>query len=231
MKFELAIRDWLQQRIRGMVTLHLFGAALVFCFGVVGLMFTFLFVFFTLSIAVAWIWPHSWETRFWLSCGILFVLFVLGIFTDPRRMEEDLVEVGADRDIVQETVVRDMGHLLGHSVMSTNPRLEVKLYAYLICFGPRCMLQSIMLIDSARKMRHVDLDNCALVLAKLARADERIPFEELRQIVPRGSDPSEVFSQVRTVDGVLFLKKGTPGLSLTERLRKELRALKKKAKT
>jgi hypothetical protein len=79
-------------------------------------------------------------------------------------------------------------------------------------------------------MRKLDVDNCAVVLAELARADARIPLEELREIVPRGCDPSKLFRQVRAVDGVLFLKKEVPGLSLTAQLRKELRALRKKSR-
>jgi hypothetical protein len=96
---------------------------------------------------------------------------------------------------------------------------------YIMCTGPRLLMQGPRLLRRARKQATFDVEGCASVLSLLAKKDERLPFKTIEAAVPRGHDSKRVYKHLRALEGVIFLKSEPKGLSLTSTFRKELRDL------
>jgi hypothetical protein len=225
MTHEEAIAVWLRRRCRLMVLLNVAGSVASLLLGLLALFITFWVIYVGLYIAVNWIIPHSHDTRWWLSAALLTTLFVICIFTDLRWLERDfLASAAADYDEFTFAVAQ----VLGYPGMGTSAMTWVRFVSYLVCTGPRLVMQSPRLARQAARQHTFDVAGCAAVLRFLSRKDQRVPYEDTDEVIPAGHEGKRVYRHLRSLQGVIFLKSDPPGLSLTSTFRNELRMMKPK---
>ena len=95
-----------------------------------------------------------------------------------------------------------------------NPRAQAKVLADIVLSGPKLFSGSWNLWRESRRFGAMDEDCCSQLLVILASRHSAVPFEELRE-----AGWEEHLSQLRCIDGVIFLEKG---ISLSPELRREL---------
>ena len=93
-----------------------------------------------------------------------------------------------------------------------------------LCGGVLLVLGSLPKLRRFQRLRRIDVDGCARVVALLHAAARRQSFDEIVEKLP-GLDPVNVFDDLRYIDGVLFLSSEPSGLMLNPELRSELNHL------
>jgi hypothetical protein len=225
MTHEDAIRAWLRRRCRLMSLLHGVGSIASLLLGLLALFVTFWAAFVGIYIAVDWLVPLSYDTRWRLSAGMLGLLFAVSAFTDHRWLDRDLLaSAAADYD----PYTFELNHVLGYPGMANSATTWVRLVVYFVCSGPRLVIQSTRLARQAFLQGTFDVIGCAAVLRFLSRKDERVPYEDTDEVIPSDRERKLVYRHLRSLQGVIFLKSEPRGLSLTNDFRKQLRALKPK---
>lgn len=221
MKHAQAIETWLRRKARMYWWLHIAGSGVVFVLGLMFLFLTFWAVYLVLLFAFNWLLPHSHDTRVWISVVIVAVVFVSYLFIDHAELEREMIQSAAsDYDPITMTVGRALG------IPTASLQTWVKMLTYLVCLGPRLVVQSYQVIRGAGNWTALDVEPCAAALEKLSRKDERVPLDEIKDVIPAGRDMKTIVRQLRLFHGVLLLRAAPVGLKLTPELREELRALK-----
>jgi hypothetical protein len=100
----------------------------------------------------------------------------------------------------------------------------LKIVADVLFCGPRVTLWSFRKIGRAFRLLPMDVPGCAAVLTVLHDAGQRMSYHDISESI-EGLNPGRVFSQLRLVDGILFLESEPAGLSLGTDLRKELNGI------
>ena len=95
-----------------------------------------------------------------------------------------------------------------------NPHATAKMLADIVLSGPKLFSGSWNLWRESRRFGAMDEDFCSQLLGILASRHSAVPFEELRE-----AGWEEHLSQLRCIDGIIFLEKG---ICLTPELRREL---------
>lgn len=208
-----------------MTLLCLAGSLAVLLLGVLALFITFWVIYVGVYIAVNWLVPHSHDTRWWVSLGLLVLVFVVSLVTDHRRLEHDLLSSAAED---YDPFKFELARALGHSELAISPKTWMYFITYFLCAGPRLVVQSTRLIRQALLQGTFDAEGCAAVLRLLARKDERLSYDDTDEAIPAGHERKVVYRHLRSLQGVIFLKSEPRGLSLTSEFRKQLRALKPK---
>lgn len=111
---------------------------------------------------------------------------------------------------------------VGHACRNSDrlgPRLH--LLRSLFCWGPLLLHEAVLAIRKRRRARELDVERCAAVLHHVVSRESRVSFASLRREFPH-SGLGETLFQLKNVEGVLFLKKDSPSVALTEVLRKKL---------
>jgi hypothetical protein len=95
---------------------------------------------------------------------------------------------------------------------------------YILCGGVLLVLNSRLKLRQYQRLRTIDVEECARVLALLQAVARRQSFEEIVQKLP-GLNPVKVFDDLRWIEGVLFLTNEPAGLTLHPELKTELNGL------
>ena len=105
--------------------------------------------------------------------------------------------------------------------MSIIPRWFIREFIHA---GPRLGLDGYRHAIRAARLTRMDFDSCADVLRYLAAKEASASREELLKAFPH-LDWSRLMIDLRLIEGVLFLRREAPRLSLTSTLRFQLRRL------
>lgn len=96
----------------------------------------------------------------------------------------------------------------------------VKVIALLYLTSPRMLGLAWMLHRKANRLEQMDVPICSRVIAMLIKAQGRVPIEKIASEFPE-ADISSLVQPLADVDGVVFLEKGGPGLTLAPRFLEE----------
>lgn len=217
---------WLQNKTRAASMLHLAGALGLFCLGVVVLFITFWMIYGVVWLGFNWFLPHSHITRMIISFAVLILLFVGNARTNRAYLESYSFTTGTSNPRPMTIYLPGIG--VGSTINPLAPdtlHSQVKVFTSLLFSGPRLATAAFRLVGRARRIRSLDLEACAAILAFLSTKDARVSFKEVVKAIPGGVDVPQVLEQLAEIDGVMFLKSDPPGLSLMSGLRTELREL------
>lgn len=219
------VKGWLRQSLRTAMAWNLVTMAASLLAGLL-----VLYISFWASYAVIWFISHSF---FRLSHPV--ILLIAGAFMTL------VVIVGAKQNLEpldplnrQTGLARDMDITLspwnryGMSYTTNAAKaaaFEVRSVAsvvnYILCGGVILVLGSVQRLRRWRRMKAIDVDGCARVIALLHATAKRRCFEEIVGDLP-GLNPVQVFDDLRFVEGVLFLADDPPGLRLHPETKSEL---------
>jgi hypothetical protein len=218
MKATPAIAAWLQRQIRRALGWLLLDAFLMLVLGVLVLLGTFGLLYLALFLGFDWLIADS-ETRFWVSGGLVVVLFILHRLTNHARLERELLLSAGDAR-------RSLLHILGVSPSPvTGKPVWGNLLGFLLLGGPRLMTAFVAVLKRLRFLRSADSNGAAAALTYLAERELRVPLGEVDRALPHGSEPKLVWPLLQEIDGVLIHDTEPQSVSLTSELRDELRGL------
>jgi hypothetical protein len=223
-----AVQVWIKKRVRAAVTWN--AVAMAGCF-VGGLLV--LYISFWVSYGVIWFIAHSFyplahHTILLIAAGFMTLVVVVG----ARQNWEDLeplqreVRLARDMDITLTPYTR---YGMSYNTNAVKAGIfEVQSMAYLInyilCGGVKLVLGSIGKFNRVKRLRAIETDECARVIALLHTRPRRYSFEEIVQNLP-ALNPVKTFDDLRYIDGVYFLSNEPAGLTLLPELRDELNQL------
>lgn len=229
------IDAWLRKRFAQEASLSVFMGVAAIVLGMVAVFLTF-----WLAYAVMWIlgqalsavtqlvankklpWPH------WLrlagAAGFIVLLFRQHLTTS--RWDRGSY---ADADAAPEggfdglggAIALYGGPLLSLGQLLRYPSASSRLIIELLETGPRLLTGARGLFRQADALRRMDTAGCAWVLTALSGRSGSVPREELMAAWPEADWP-RLWTQLRLIDGLVFLEKG---VSLTQDLRNELQPL------
>jgi hypothetical protein len=204
----------------------LFGSVGLLLLSALALFVTFWVVYLVIYFGFDWIFHMSHTVRLWVSAGFVLLLFIGNATTDRGYLESYSFTTGTSSDRV---VTIDIPGVVSGSTLNPlapdSAHSYVKMITLVLYTGPRLVSNAFQLWRRAGRLRGIDQEACAAVLAFLAASDSKVPFAEVATVIPRGHDVAVVLEQLHEIDGVLFLKAEPAGLSLLSDFRDELRAL------
>lgn len=223
-----AIQIWLKRKAAGEALGSLLFALLCLAGGFVVLVVTFCFayaiVWFTFNFGVSGFSELFLGRRLGLSHGAIVgvsVTFVGILFWGNARLSREYLGTFPKRRYPGPGLgwIGLPGALVS---LLAYPGASTRMIADLLFTGPRLVMIAWSNATKSARLRRMDLDGCARVLAILMQRHSRFPFAEIPAVAAL-ADPPGVFRQLRDIEGVVFLASDPPGLSLTDDLRIELR--------
>ena len=155
--------------------------------------------------------PGIDTTCLWVAFGIVLVMFVINLLISRKTEPEKYYHEDSDAD----------DSVLGHYAHSK--KIQLKFFLWIIMTGPRLLTWSIDSLKEISRLKNQDIHSCSALLWLLTIKGRKVPYEQ----TPRELDWLDVeatLSQLQHFPGVVFLKTPPPGISLTEDLRKAIRA-------
>jgi hypothetical protein len=220
-----AIKAWLKRKKSAGAISRILLAFVALIGGLVVLFLTFWFTY-----AIIWFGFHgvsafsslvfsqrlhlTHEWRLLGSSVFMALLFLQHFRTHPSHWGDY-----PKQDYVAAPALQFHAGILGAlGFMLAYPGASANMIADILLSGPRLLTGAWTLIRESNRLRQLDVEGCSQLLAFLAGRPLPVPYEELREA---GWEPW--FSQLRSIEGIVFLGKG---LNLTAELRKELIGLK-----
>jgi hypothetical protein len=159
---------------------------------------------------------HVTHAQILIACSVFLVLLFIG---NARTSREYLSEYGEfpppGPRYYLALPLGAPGSLL------LNPRASAKLITNLLYIGPRLIVCSGRALLQFRQCLAVDASGCARALEVLLQRPQRVPCTELAEQLA-DHDVAAVLSQLRRIDGVVFLTQDPPGFTLSRELRLDL---------
>ncbi len=148
---------------------------------------------------------HEWR----LVCSGLFLLFIQHLRTCRHYWSEvDFEGFDPRRAILFRGYFGPAGAFLA------SPRASAKIISDFLMSGPRLVTYACEIMVKSWRLWKLDETTCAQLLLILASRATATPYQELKE-----AGWEEWFSQMRLIDGVVFLEKG---ISVSAELRREL---------
>lgn len=223
-----AVQVWIKKRVGAAVIWNAVAMAGSLLSGLL-----VLFISFWVSYGVIWFISHSFyplahRTILLIAAGFMTLVVILG----ARQNWEDLeplqreVRLARDMDITLTPYTR---YGMSYNTNAVKAGIfEVQSMAYLInyvlCGGVKLVLGSVGKLNRARRLKAIETDECARVIALLRTTPRRYSFEEIVQSLP-GLNPVKTFDDLRYIEGVHYLSNEPAGLTLLPELRDELNRL------
>jgi hypothetical protein len=203
---------------RGVALLGWIAAALV-------LVLTFGLTYLTILFATfIWGFRLRGTTISWLALGFMALLFLCYRRARRPALEEIEFTEGEEQGLalMGSANASPFAGLLGMAMAPRALGSMAQIVSDVLFTGPRLTAASCTAFRQASRLRHLDADGIAAVLAVLLSSPGRVGLEDIAARI-EGLDTGRVFSQMRMIPGVLFLAGPPPGLSLTQDLREQLR--------
>jgi len=155
----------------------------------------------------------SHEIRLVCSGVFVVLLFVQHFRTDPNHWGDY-----PDRDYASAPALQmQAGAIGGLGFMLAYPGASANMVADILLVGPRLITGSFGLMKKGFRIKNLDENGCAELLAFLHSQAKAAPYEELKS-----AGWEQWFQQLRCIEGVQFLQSG---LLLSQELKNELSGL------
>lgn len=222
-----AIEAWVRKTMRSRAWADSALAVAALLGGLVALGVTCFAAFFVLSLLLFFL---PWEVPapgLWAKIGT--AVFVGLAFVESLRSRRRLFEGYADEPSPAGvalsaglwTVGMGWGPMRALPLAPATSRNLFRAAADIVCVGPRLLASALRLVRRVRAASRVDRAACARILRFALEAPGRLSFRQLKASAPDLDLPS-VLGGLRWLEGVIFLERDPPGLTLSESLREEL---------
>ena len=179
------------------------GTALLIPGATFAALITWWLVWATMALGFGVLLKLSWDTIDLLAYGFLLTLFVWPFAVGRQHWAKPSMHVSSsgwtyifDRDGAN-TFVRGLSLL------------------YLT--APRMAALAFILHQRAGRLQKMNVEQCGRLMSTLLKADGRVPFEEIERAYPE-SDVLALVLPLADIDGVVFLNRHGPALTLAPRV-------------
>ena len=152
-----------------------------------------------------------------VSAAALVVAF---LFIESARVNRQYLSRKSNRERSPSRSADRTGGFVNLLVYSD---ISSRLIADALLTGPRLVSGAWSCFRKAGRLSRLDAESGSRVLAVLFSRASRCSLGDLSQL-PGVKDPGKIATQLRDIDGVLFIHLAPPGLTLTSELRQELAA-------
>lgn len=200
---------------------------------VAGFFFTglaILYLSFWFSYGVIWFLAHSFFPLAHHTILLIDAIFMtLVVIVGARQNWDDLepiqreVRLARDMDVTLTPYSR-YGVSYNTDAMKAGAfqiRSAAVLINYVLCGGVKLVLGSFAKVRLLKRLKAIDKNGCARVIALLLKTPRRHSFQEIVENLP-GLNPVTTFDDLRHIEGVLFLSGEPAGLTLLPELRADL---------
>jgi len=147
---------------------------------------------------------------FWVTVGIVAILFIVNAFIPRKRGPEKLYSEEADTD----------DSFAGHYFQGR--KMQAKIFLWIILTGPRLFSWSLFSVQEVSRLKRNDIHSGGALLWLMLVKRGKVPFDD----IPKELDWLDVqttLAQLEDVPGIVFLKTPPPGISMTDDLRTAIR--------
>ncbi|MDA0283267.1 MAG: hypothetical protein O3B13_16705 [Planctomycetota bacterium] len=177
---------------------------------------TYWIVWVTLWAGIKPLLGLSYTAIDYLSLLIIVILFVWQ-FLRGSQFEETYRFAGESET---GTISLNLARANGNGwVLLFDPGIAhafVRVIALLYLTAPRMLGLALMLHHKAERLKRMDVPLCTRIIGRLVRAQGRVSFEDLARDFPE-ADLAQMIQPLADVDGVVFLDKKGPGMTLAPR--------------
>jgi hypothetical protein len=216
------VQDWLTRWVARERATALGAAAAALAGGAFAYLITLAITDGAVWFIIAVLFSGSSTLAFFLSLGLMVALLFGELTTSREYLESYSFSTGTASDQVVTFDVPMVGMVSNINPLAPDSaHTFVKMIVSLLFTAPRLIMAGVRRIRRAKKLKDLDVDACAAVLSLLLERGQRVSLNEVMAAFPE-LPMERVFPQLGLIEGVLFLKTGQPGLSLSSDLRGEI---------
>ncbi|MCY3022017.1 MAG: hypothetical protein NTW87_23645 [Planctomycetota bacterium] len=218
----MTAKEWLRKSVAADIRITTLSAAGAAVGALVVLFITFVLVYAILGLVFGILLPSADTLRVLTALVVVGLLFV----GNARAGPDYLASLSGNTSASAADTVG--GKIPGGARIPHPPpdsaRSFLRLLASIVYSGPRAANLSFRLFAKARRLKSMDFDGCAAVIALLYSRNSRWTYQELERKIPQ-LPWNLILYQLKDVDGIIFFTSDPPGLTLADRLREELRLM------
>lgn len=210
------IQKWFAQQVKAAIRADAICAALLIPGGLLATFLTYWIVFGLVWLGLGSLFDLATSTIHALS-GFFLVASFAWQFTAGRSFQETY-DVQRD-DYAEEKIMaaRATGSQMALLLDPGMASMFVRVITLTFLMGPRMLDGSWKLWQRMQRLKQMDVSGCGRVVALLMRAQGRVAVEDIAKKFPEG-DVMKYVQPLADFDGVVFLHKGSLGLTLAPRL-------------
>jgi len=156
----------------------------------------------------------------WIAIALMIALFVGNLTTSREYLETFSFTTGTASDVIVSFPVLDHASTI-NPLAPDSAHSFLKMIVGLLFTGPRLIMAAVRGLRRRRRLEGLDVDGCAALLSLLLEKGQRVSLTAVASALPERAIP-RLLPQLALLNGVLFLKSGEPGLSLSTDLRREI---------
>lgn len=210
------IQKWFAQQVKATIRTDAICAALLIPGGLLAMFLTYWIVFGLIWLGLGSLFDLATSTIHALA-GFFLVASFAWQFTAGRSFQETY-NVQRD-DYAEEKIMaaRATGNQMALLLDPGMASMFVRVITLAFLMGPRMLDGSWNLWRKVQRLKQMDVSGSGRVLALLMRAQGRVDVEDIAKKFPEG-DVMKFVQPLADFDGVVFLHKGSLGLTLAPRL-------------
>lgn len=210
---------WFAEQVQASIRICRIGSILLIPGAVAVAFVTWWIVWMTIGMGLGVLFKLSWGTIDLLTYGFLAALFVWQ-FTAGRTFKEAYSFSGRNTSELEISLMQASGYGWAYIFEPGVAGGLVRVLSLLYLTAPRMVALAIMLHQRAGRLQQMDVDNCGRLMSLLLKAQGRVSFDEIERALP-GSELQQLIPPLADVDGVVFLNKDGPALTLAPRVAEE----------
>lgn len=180
---------------------------------------TWWLVWVTILMGLGVLFKLSWDTIDLFAYGFLVTLFVWQ-FTAGRSYRESYQFSGRKTSELEISLMQASGYGWAYIFEPGVANAFVRVLSLLYLTAPRMVALAFMLHQRAGRLQKMDVNQCGRLMSMLLKAEGRVSFEEIERAFPE-SDLRDLVVPLSDIDGVVFLNKNGPALTLAPRVAEE----------
>lgn len=218
----MSVRDWLSRYFSR-------ERATALGFGIASALGGAAVTAFTFGITYTAVWFVSWSffsassiVSLAVTVALMVALFVGNLTTSRHYLESYSFTTGTASDKVVSFDVPMIGGVSNINPLAPDSAHSLlKMVTSLLYTGPRMITGGIRHARRWKRLSGVDVDGWPVLIELLLQEGRKVPLTEIAAALPdRPLDT--LLPQLAEIGGVLFLKSGVPGVSLSTDLRKDI---------
>lgn len=117
-------------------------------------------------------------------------------------------------------MIRSSGNLWGSLLIDPDAGMISRFFALLFLMSPRMVALSRLLKSRMLRLEQADVAAAAKVVRQMLKTQTKVKLEDIEKKLPN-QDLSRLIQTLTDVDGIVFLSKKEPGLTLAPRFIEE----------
>ena len=207
---------WLDRKVEFQTKITIGAVVATSCLGLLGFLLQGGLLFLLLQ------WGYGGPVAFLAVTGIFGGMGFFVYLTAPNQLRDATheVRISSRRIVVNIAPTMSSAWTFGFGSMDSDQSIFERIFAMLMIV-PRMFWTSWYVYQRVDDVRQIDVAECGKVLRMVLKKAERVDVTEIAEKFTKMDIP-RTLRQVSLIDGVVFLTKGSVGISLANRFKDDL---------